>query len=108
MGSPRSIAARFTGDGASSMPRPLARSGWVTTSFTPKPPSTSFSRVGTANVGVPQKTRSITTALPFTQLYELADLALHQVALERADVRDVKLPVKVVRSEEHTSELQSL
>src|SRR5450759_2709791 len=95
-GSPRSIAERFTGEAASSMPRPLARSGWVTTSFTLKPASTSFSSVGTANIGVPQNTRSITAALPFTQFNELADLALHQVALERADVADVKLSVEVV------------
>src|ERR1035441_116131 len=89
MGNPRSSAARFTGEVASSMPRPLARSGWVTTSFTLKPASTNFSSVGTANIGVPQKTRSITAALPFAQFNELADLALHQVAFERADVADV-------------------
>src|ERR1019366_10417921 len=78
------------------MPRPLARSGWVTTSFTLNPVSTNFSSVGTANIGVPQNTRSITAALPFTQFNELADLALHQVAFERADVADVKLSVEVV------------
>src|SRR5664279_5844498 len=96
MGSPRSRAESFTGDAANSMPRPLARSGWVTTSFTLNPASTSFSKVGTANIGVPQKTRSITAALPFAQFNELADLALHQVALERADVTDVELPVEVI------------
>src|SRR5450755_5192599 len=96
MGSPRSSAPRFTGEAASSMPRPLARSGCVTTSFTLNPASTNFSSVGTANSGVPQKTRSITAALPFAQFNELADLALHQVALERADVADVELPVEVI------------
>src|SRR5450755_404046 len=96
MGSPRSSAERFTGDSVNSMPRPLARSGWVTTSFTLSPASTNFSSVGTANSGVPQKTRSITAALPFAQFNELADLALHQVALERADVADVELPIEVV------------
>src|SRR5664279_99310 len=96
MGRPRSSAARFTGEAASSTPRPLARSGWVTTSLTLKTASTSFSSVGTANIGVPQNTRSITAALPFAQFNELADLAFHQVALERADVADVKLPVEVV------------
>ncbi len=39
------------------MPRPRGLSGWVTTRGTEKPASTSFSRVGTANAGVPQKTR---------------------------------------------------
>src|SRR5271169_5928148 len=96
MGSPSSSAARFTGDAASSMPRPLARSGWVTTSFTLKPAATSFSRVGTANVGVPQKTKSITAVSPFACLHQLANLALHNVALERADVADVELSVEVV------------
>src|ERR1035437_11017879 len=83
MGSPHSSAARLTREAASSMPRPLARSGWVTTSLTLNPVSTNFSSVGTANIGVPQNTRSITAALPFTQFNELADLALHQVAFER-------------------------
>ena len=57
---------------------------------------TSFSSVGTANCGVPQKTRSIMAALPFALLHQLADLALHQVALQRADVADVELAVEVV------------
>src|SRR5664279_398027 len=96
MGKPRSSAVRFTGEAATSMPRPLALSGWVTTSFTLNPASTSFSSVGTANIGVPQKTRSITAALPFTQLCELADLALDQVAFKRADMADIELAVEVV------------
>src|SRR5271166_5636180 len=96
MGSPRSSATRFTGDAASSIPRPLARAGWVTTNFTLKPAATSFSMVGTANVGVPQKTKSITAVSPFAGLHQLADLALHDVALERADVADVELSVEVV------------
>src|SRR6202023_2296732 len=44
-------------DEASSMPRPFGLSGCVTTSRIAKPASTRFSRVGTANAGVPQKTR---------------------------------------------------
>src|ERR1700737_2988798 len=55
--SPNSSASCFTGDEASSMPRPFGLSGCVTTSRIAKPASTSFSRVGTANAGVPQKTR---------------------------------------------------
>src|SRR5271165_164665 len=96
MGSPISSAACFTGDVVSSMPRPLARSGWVTTSFTRNPASTSFSSVGTANVGVPQKTRFIMTGSPFAGFHQLANLALHDVALEGADVTDVELSVEVV------------
>src|ERR1022692_4195420 len=87
-------AVCFTGDAASCMPRPLGRSGWVATSFTRKPAATSFSSVGTANSGVPQKTRSIMGALPFTLLDQFADLALHQVALQGAYVTDIKLAVE--------------
>src|SRR5579864_3199830 len=85
-------------------PRPLGRSGWQTTSSRLWPAPTNASRVGIANCGVPQKTRSIihlsyfTTAyfsagwqrgfLPLTRFGQLAHLALDQVALERADVAD--------------------
>src|SRR5271169_3075365 len=96
MGNPRSSAARFTGDAPNSMPRPPARSGWVTTSLTRKPASASLSSVGTANSGVPQKTRSITTASPFPGFHQLADLAFHQIAFEGADVADVELAIEVV------------
>src|SRR6516164_11313683 len=78
------------------MPRPLARSGWVTTSFTANPRSTRRSRVGTAKTGVPQKTRFISAALPFAGLHHLADLALEHVALQRTDVADVELSVEVI------------
>src|SRR5580658_10265723 len=47
----------LTGDATSSRPRPLGRSGWVTTRWILCPAAASFSRVGTANCGVPQKTR---------------------------------------------------
>src|ERR1022692_1018652 len=90
IGRPSASAVRFTGDSASVMPRPLGRSGWVATSFTRKPAATSFSSVGTANCGVPQNTRSIMGALPFTLLDQFADLALHQVALQGAYVTDRK------------------
>src|ERR1019366_4136608 len=96
IGRPSASAARFTGDSASCMPRPLGRSGWVATSFTPKPAATSFSSVGTANGGVPQKTKSIMSALPFALLYQLADLALHHVSLQGADVADIELAVEMV------------
>src|SRR5579863_5476745 len=78
------------------MPRPLGRSGWVTTSFTLKPAAISFSSVGTANSGVPQNTRSIIAGLPFALLHKLADLTFHHVALQGANVTDVEFPVEVV------------
>src|SRR5260221_2087451 len=56
---PRRSAASFTGETATSIPRPRGRSGCVTTSGTECPAETSFSNVGTAKRGVPQKTRSI-------------------------------------------------
>src|SRR5208337_3777573 len=96
MGRSSASAVRLTGDAANSMPRPLGRSGWVATSFTRNPAATNFSSVGTANSGVPQNTRSIMAALPFALLYQLADLTLHHVALQRADVVDVQLPIEVV------------
>src|SRR5664280_1051033 len=89
-------AVCFTGVGDSCMPRPLGRSGWVATSFTRKPAATSFSSVGTANRGVPQKTKSIMGALPFALLHQLADLALHHVTLQGADVADIELTVEMV------------
>src|SRR5271165_2305511 len=95
-GKPRASAVRFTGDAVSSMPRPLGRSGWVATSFTRMPAHTSFSSVGTANSGVPQNTTSIMAALPFALLHQLADLAFHHVAFQRADVADVELAVEVI------------
>src|ERR1035437_5774397 len=93
---PSASAVRFTGDSASVMPRPLGRSGWVAISFTRKPAATSFSSVGTANCGVPQNTRSIMGALPFTLLDQFADLALHHVSFQGADVADIKLAVEMV------------
>src|SRR5664279_2626074 len=95
-GMPSASAARFTGDAASCMPRPLGRSGWVATSFTRKPAATNFSSVGTAKSGVPQKTKSIMGALPFALLHQLADLALHHVTLQGADVADIELAVEMV------------
>src|SRR5664280_922913 len=80
-------AVCFTGDAASCMPRPLGRSGWV---------ATNFSSVGTAKSGVPQKTKSIMGALPFALLHQFADLALHHVALQGADIANIELTVEMV------------
>src|SRR6516225_4534742 len=89
-------AACFTGDSINFMPRPFGRSSWVTTSLILNPADTSLSNVGTANIGVPQKTRSIMHVLPFALLHQLADLALHHVTLQRADVADVELAVEMI------------
>src|SRR5579871_110063 len=104
----------FTGDATSSRPRPLGRSGWVTTSRTRNPSATSFSSDGTAKRGVPQKIRSRggviesphtgivvsmiegLTVSPLTSLHQLTDPALHQVAFKSAEVTDVKLAVQVI------------
>src|SRR5580658_8891067 len=96
MGRSSARAARFTGEAVDSMPRPLGRSGCVTTSLTPKPAATSFSSVGTANSGVPQNTKSIIAGLPVALLQQLANLALHHVALQRADMSDVEFAVQVI------------
>src|SRR5258706_14060402 len=116
IGNFKSSADCFTGDETVSRPRPLGRSGCVTTSWIWNPVSTNLSSVGTANCGVPQKTRlrdenieqfcdrvierlqcAVVTAatitqsqilLPFSRFDQFADFALDQVALERADVTD--------------------
>src|ERR1044072_3795920 len=103
---PRRSADSFTGDAASAPPRPLARSGWVITNGTSYPAATSFSRVGTANGGVPIKTtRAMATLDPIARLREFTHLAADQIPLQRTDVRDVELAVEVVGlMQEGTSE----
>jgi hypothetical protein len=54
---PKSRARCFTGEKLRSRPRPRGLSGCVTTNLIWNPAPTSFSKVGTANCGVPQKTR---------------------------------------------------
>src|SRR5260370_17382659 len=96
------------------MPRRRGRGGGVTATGRECPASTSFSRVGTANRGVPQKTRlrgvgiwrqlkvtnvqiaKLPNPPPLSRLHQFLDLALDEVALERADVRDVELAVQVI------------
>src|SRR5574341_2371479 len=101
--SPNSCARCLTREAAGFCPRPRGRSGWVTTRRTRKPAATSFSSVGTANCGVPQKTKSICDfrlpigqSLPLTGASQLPDFTLDEVALERADVADEELAVQVV------------
>src|SRR3954464_9702174 len=118
---PSAAAATFTGGALSSPPRPLGRSGCVTTSTTSCPARTRCSSVGRANSGVPAKTSFMVSKFPsFKKLFasstretrnlkletvslhplprlrQLLDLALHQVALQRGDVADVQLAVQVV------------
>src|SRR6266850_6019522 len=123
-GMPRRMADSLTGEIASSIPRPRGRSGCVTTSGTEWPTSTSFSRVGTAKRGVPQKMRIISSHrelratgfeqalettrlfaarspepeafLPFSRFHQLLDPPLDQVALERADVRNIEFAVQMI------------
>ena len=40
--------------------------------------------------------KTMTQFLPFSRFHQLADLALHQVAFEAADVVDVKLAIQVI------------
>src|SRR5579872_4622749 len=94
-GRPRRSAVSFTGGGAGCWPRPRGRSGWVTTSRTWWPALAMRSSVGTANAGVPRKTRRIGASAPLAGALHLFDLALHQVALEGADVADVEAAVEI-------------
>src|SRR5581483_1172389 len=94
---PKRSAHSFTGDAASCCPRPRGRSGCVTTAATSCPAATICSKVGTAKAGMPRKTRRMAPPLiPISGALLLLDLALHQVAFERADVRDVQLAVEMI------------
>ena len=42
------------------------------------------------------KLKTMTQFLPFSRFHQLADLALHQVSFEAADVVDVKLAIQVI------------
>ena len=53
----RRLELGFTGGGVTRFPRPWGRSGWVTTAAIRSPRSIRISREGTANSGVPMKTR---------------------------------------------------
>src|SRR5258706_13743325 len=121
---PRLSAACFTGDALVTWPRPLGRSGWLTTVQTSCPARALASSVGTAKPGVPRKTNRIgylarpsekttkhkflcvsarnaclsslfTRLRPLARFYQPLDLALDQIAFQRADVADVQLPHQV-------------
>src|SRR5260370_14345440 len=96
------------------MPRRRGRGGGVTATGRECPASTSFSRVGEADGGGAEKTglrgvgiwrefklpnyqiAQLPNPLPLSRLHQFLDLALDEVALERADVRDVELAVQVI------------
>src|SRR5712671_7425290 len=75
----------LTGEETVSRPRPLGRSGCVTTSCTWNPESTNRSSVGTAKPGVPQKTR-----LRDEDIGQFCDCAIEQ--LQRVVVTAATIP----------------
>src|SRR5271170_2147559 len=96
---PAFVAASFTGELASSLPRPRGRSGCVTTASILNSGRASNSRnVGRANAGVPQKIifRGGTKVLPLAGFFQLADFAFDEVALEHAEVGDEEHAVEVI------------
>src|ERR1022692_1472971 len=115
-GSRNRSAASFTGEAVSCWPRPLGRSGWVTTQPTSCPAATRASSGSRHHarrpLGLPvwelqkracrekpgayggQARRPV--LLPFSGFCQLADFATDQVALQGADVADVQLAVQVV------------
>ena len=108
------------------MPRPRGRSGCVTTRAHGKPgldqlfqrrdgecgsaaeneiersrhqtsgPQTSDRELRACRTCLSRPTPDTGSSLPLSRFHQLADLALHQVALQRADVADVQLAVQVI------------
>src|SRR5262249_18843853 len=102
--SPRSCAAAEIGDGSTRRPRPLGRSGWLTTAATScSPRSARRASVGSAKSGVPKKIRRtggpsggrLRAFLGFA-LQLLLALRDVEAALEPADPIDEQLAVEVV------------
>src|SRR3569833_646493 len=91
---PVANAVSFTGGGVTCCERPTGRSGCDTTNAISCPAAIKACKVGTANCGVPQNTSF--TALPGAFALHLADLAQHQVALQRAHAEDEQHSVEVV------------
>src|SRR5690348_17334423 len=92
--SPPASALSFTGGAVSSCARPTGRSGCETTSAISCCAAISASSVGTAKRGVPQKTSF--TFLPRAFALHLADLAQHQVALQRTHAKDEQHAVEMI------------
>src|ERR1043165_5610219 len=108
---PRRCAASLTGGAGGGCARPRGRSGCVTTSGISWPARAIASSVGTANAGVPRKISRIAgrdldaearrrgelqESMPVSGALKFFYLALHQVALEDADVGDVEAAVEVI------------
>src|ERR1700722_15134408 len=91
-------AASFTGELASSPPRPRGRSGCVTTpSILKSGCGIKCRKEGTANAGVPQNMIfSGTGFLPLAGFLHLADFSFDHVALQHAQVRDKQHAVQMI------------
>src|SRR3954452_95466 len=99
-------------------PRPLGRSGCVTTSSTACPAASMRSSVGTANCGVPRKMVRIGLRgrhdarsrglFPFPGFDQLLDLAFDQVPFQRTDVGNEQDSVEVIDLVLHRARQQIL
>src|SRR6266446_6468429 len=100
-GRPRPIASILTGPGAGGEePLRRGRSGWVTTAAISSPESSRAFNDGTANSGVPMKTKRMAPSgrneVPVSGSLSLLHLLLDQPPLERAQVLDEETPVQMV------------
>src|SRR5271156_284995 len=98
-GIPAAVAASFTGELATSLPRPRGRFGCVTTPTIWKSGwAINSCREGRANAGVPQKIifSGGTGVLPLAGFFQLADFALDEVAFQHAEVGDEENAVEVI------------
>src|SRR6202041_825402 len=96
---PAATAASFTGELATSLPRPRGRSGCVTTPAIWKSCwAINPCREGRAKAGVPQKIifSGGMEVLPLAGFFQLADFAFDKVALQHAEVRDEEDTVEVI------------
>src|SRR6185437_8701612 len=82
-GMPCACAQSFTGGAASSLPRPLGLSGWVTTA-TSSPSVLAASTSGTAKSGVPMKTMRAMRPSVLRQQHEVGEVGER---VERGELR---------------------
>src|SRR5437899_3269654 len=97
-GTPRRSATTLAGVADRERPRPFSRSGCVTTAATSWPASSRASSDGTAKAPLPRNTTRTgpSSLLPVVGACLLAELALHQVPLERGQTVDEQKPVDMV------------
>src|SRR6476620_2510102 len=98
---PCASASAFTGEGATSMPRPAGRSGWLRTSATSNPAACTRASATRANSGVPAKaSRMASPAFATLDPGFVARLLQHPRLdarpLERAQVLDEDLAEQVI------------